>query len=327
MNNTFDFSFFSLGTMNNVKIYSERELPEKKCELLRNEIIARVREIDDHMSAFKDYSDVTKIMEYHGERVSVHRDTWQVLSRAEWFYKNSRGAFDITIRPLTRLWGIGKKNSYIPAPELILQAMGQVDASKIVLWEEDTSAGCYLKEVELDLGGIAKGYAADEVKRILLNNNIFCAIINLGGNIVALGERPDNTKWRIGIQNPMGQRGEYLAVAEIRDKTVVTSGVNERFFIKDNVRYHHILDPGTGYPAQSGLLSVTAICDKSIDADALTTSAFVMGLKEGMELFEKVGADGVFVTSDLEIVTTSGCKESIIIKRNKPEQRRSSYVC
>jgi thiamine biosynthesis lipoprotein len=158
----------------------------------------------------------------------------------------------------------------------------------------------------LDLGGIAKGYAADEVRHILTKNGVKSAMINLGGNIVAIGRRPDGKPWQIGIQNPLQPTGIYLGVISAEDKTVVTSGCNERFFMKDGVRYHHIIDPRTGKPAQSGLLSVTAVCKNSAEADALTTALFILGQEKGLKLLKKFKAEAIFVKEDLSVFATPG---------------------
>ncbi|MBP1745349.1 MAG: ApbE family lipoprotein, partial [Firmicutes bacterium] len=158
------------------------------------------------------------------------------------------------------------------------------------------------------LGGIAKGYAADEVRRILLQHKVSNALINLGGNIAAMGLREDGMPWQIGIQNPLSARGEYIGTIEAADQTIVTSGSNEQFFIRDGVRYHHIIDPRTGCPADSGLLSVTAICRDSADADALTTAIFVSGISESVNMLKSADAQAIFVTESKDLFLTDGLR-------------------
>jgi len=182
----------------------------------------------------------------------------------------------------------------------------------------------------LDLGAIAKGYAADEIVRFLAGENLERAIIDLGGNIFAMGEKKavkkprgffrtllsgrekesvsaDEGFWRIGIQDPRENRGDYLGILEVKNKTIVTSGIYERYFEKDGKRYHHILSVESGFPAETGLLSVTIVANRSIDADALSTSAFALGWERGRELIESIpGAEGIFVFDDLAVRLTPG---------------------
>ena len=162
----------------------------------------------------------------------------------------------------------------------------------------------------IDLGGIAKGYAADEVRRILLQHKISDALINLGGNIVAMGYREDGLPWQIGVQNPLSARGDYIGTLEASDKTIVTSGSNEQFFISDGVRYHHIIDPHTGYPADSELLSVTVICSSSTDADGLTTGIFVSGISDSMTLLKNTDAQAIFVMQNKDLFLTEGLRNT-----------------
>jgi thiamine biosynthesis lipoprotein len=162
--------------------------------------------------------------------------------------------------------------------------------------ETNSSAALRNKGQKLDLGGIAKGFAADEAKRILIENGVKSALINLGGNILTLGNKEDGSPFRIGIQNPLRQTGQFIGVLSASDRTIVTSGTNERFFVKDGIRYHHIINPHTGYPAQTGLLSVTVVCENSMYADALTTSLFVLGVEKGLKLLEQTGDEAIFIT-------------------------------
>jgi len=221
----------------------------------------RVLKIHSRMSVYEEGSDVARINSYAGRSPqSIPPDTFSLLRRALHFSELSDGAFDITVRPLTQLWGIGKKKDFIPSAEEISQALKLVSCRDLLLDDKNCTAFLRKPGMAIDLGGIAKGYAADEVRRILLEHGIGSAMVNLGGNIVTVGLREDGLPWQVGIQNPLSPRGGYMGTIETEDKAVVTSGSNERFFVKDGVRYHHILDPRTGYPAESGLLSVTAVC-------------------------------------------------------------------
>lgn len=298
-------TFSALGTINTVAVSGKNGV-----EAL-NAVYKRVLEIDNRMSAFKDDSDIVKINRSAGcEAQRINPDTFNLLKRSLEFSKLSKGAFDITIRPLTALWGIGKKQDYIPSKEEIEQVLPLVNYQDLLL--DDKSCTAYLKKEgqAIDLGGIAKGYAADEVKQILLQYKIKSALINLGGNIVTLGHNPDGEPWRIGIQNPLAARGQYIGTLTATNQTIVTSGSNEQFFIKDGVRYHHIIDPRTGYPVNNDLLSVTAICECSTDADALTTAVFVSDIENTNSLLRSVNAQAIFVMQNSDVFVSEGLKNT-----------------
>lgn len=297
-----------MGTLNEIRMYDCFD------DSLLERALNRILEIDDRMSAFKKYSDITNLNRNAGIKpVKVHTETLKLLLLSKKISELSDGAFDITVRPIVELWGIGKKYNFIPTRREINKIKKYVNYKDIIIDEKNCSA--YLKKPgeAIDLGGIAKGYAADEVKRILIQGGVMSAIINLGGNIAAIGERPDKMQWCIGIQNPTAVTGDYFGLIYASDKTVVTSGVNERFFIKDGVRYHHIIDPRCGKPAKSSLLSVTAVCESSVIADALTTAAFVLGVQRGTKLFQKFNAEAAFVTDELNVIATDGLNDNLKI--------------
>lgn len=292
----FGKTFTALGTINAIAAYG------KNGKEAVNAAYKRVVEIDDRMSAFKDDSDVMKINHNSGIRAQkVNIDTFNLLKRSLEFSSSFKGAFDITIRPLTSLWGIGKKLNYIPPKEEIEKAISLVNYQDLLLDEENCTAYLKREGQAIDLGGIAKGYAADEAKRILLQYEIKDALINLGGNIVALGDNPEGQPWNIGIQNPLSATGNYIGTVKVTNKTIVTSGSNEQFFIKDGVRYHHIIDPYTGYSANKKLLSVTVICESSTDADALTTAFFVLDISEAIPMLRKINAEAIFIMENQDI--------------------------
>jgi len=303
-NNKYGKTFTALGTINNISCFG------KKGEEALNVAYKRVLEIDNRMSAFKNDSDVMKINKSAGiEAQKINVDTFNLLKRSLDFSKCSEGAFDITIRPLTSLWGFSKKLNYIPKKEEIEKALPLVNYQDLILDDEESTA--FLKKVgqAIDLGGIAKGYAADEVKRIFLQYKIKDAIINLGGNIVVLGHNERGEPWKIGIQNPFSITGNYIGTIKTTNKTIVTSGSNEQFFIKDGVRYHHILDPHSGYPVNKELLSVTVVCESSIDADAVTTALFVSDMDQAIPMLKSINAEGIFVMQNQQVYVTEGLQK------------------
>jgi len=303
--------FYALGTLNQIKIFDRLD------EQLLDIAVQRVLEIETLMSAFKTDSDVSKINQNAGKGfVSIQAETYRLIKRSLAFSKMSDGAFDITVRPLVELWGIGKKKNYIPTEEELICTGKLVDYRKLILDKNNHRAALRDNGQAIDLGGIAKGYAAEEIKRIFAENKVKSALINLGGNIVAIGSQPDGKVWKIGIQNPCAPTGKYFGFLSIIDKTIVTSGINERFFMKDGIRYHHILDPRTGMPASNKILSVTVICDCSTDADALTTTLFVIGAEHGMELVKKLKTEAIFVTESLDIIASIGLKDKFNLFNN-----------
>lgn len=287
----------------------------KKSKVAIDKAIKRLYEIDDKMSVFKNNSDISKINKSAGIRPEkVSEDTYYVIKKAIQYAHLSQGAFEPTIRPLVKLYNFGNEGTRIPSKEEINKALKLVNYKDVIINDENKSIMLRNKDQSLDLGAIAKGYAADEVKRIFEGYGIKSAIIDLGGNIYALGKKADNTSWNIGIQNPLGSTGQYLGVLGVSNKSVVTSGNYERYFEEDGKRYHHIINPKTGYPCENGIISTTIISDYSIDGDGLTTCGYVMGLKYGFKLIENTrGVDAIFITSDRKVYVTSGIRDKFTL--------------
>jgi thiamine biosynthesis lipoprotein len=295
-------SEFVLGTACSVNLYN-RGTPG-----IYRKIFDRLREIENAMSANLEDSDLGRINAAAGlAAVAAGPDTIGALKRAVQFAELSRGAFDPTVGPLVKLWGIGSDDERIPSEEEIARALSLINWRDIIIDEDAGTVFLARPGMRIDLGAIAKGYAADEAARIIAEAGIERALIDLGGNILACGAKEDGSPWRVGIQNPAAGRGAYIGVAEVKNKTLVTSGVYERFFESGGRRYHHILSTRSGYPVDSGLLSVTVIGDNSMDADALSTSLFALGYDEGRALAESMAnTEAVFVFTDLSVRGTSG---------------------
>ncbi|GAB1484276.1 FAD:protein FMN transferase [Treponema sp.] len=297
---------FIIGTVCNVNLF------EKGSREAYKEIFARLREIEERMSANAEGTEVDAINQAAGiHPVSVHPDTLEVIRAARHYAEISGGAFDPTVGPLVKLWNIGSEDAAIPLQSELDQALHLIDWRNLVI--DETAKTAFLKQrgMRLDLGAIAKGYAADEVARIIERHRIPRAIIDLGGNVLAYGSKQGNKPWRIGVQDPSGARGSYIGILEIINKTMVTSGVYERFFIEEGRRYHHILSTHDGYPVQNGLLSVTIVADRSIDADGLSTTVFALGYERGEALVESIpGLAAIYVFEDLSIKLSPGVKNS-----------------
>ncbi|WP_432408456.1 FAD:protein FMN transferase [Wukongibacter sp. M2B1] len=300
---------FVLGTVVTIKIYDNIE--EDIGEEIFNKSFSRLREIENKMTINANESEIININSKAGKDFAkVSEDTLEVIKRGKYFSELSKGRFDISIGPLVKLWNIGTEAAKVPSEEEIKEQKALVSYDKVVIDETDSRVMLKDEGMLLDLGGIAKGYGADAVVDILKENNIKHAIINIGGNVFAHGNKNDGTLWRVGVQNPKSSRGEYIGITEVMDQTVVTSGIYERFFEEEGKRYHHILDSATGYPVENNLTGVSIIAESSIDADSLSTATFALGLEEGMKLIEGLdNAEAVFVTKDSEIYISSGIKD------------------
>ena len=235
-------------------------------------------------------------------------ETAEVLRLAMDYAGETEGRFNPAVGPLVDLWGIGTDNARIPG-------IGEIEAVLPLLdWRDislDNKKVTIRSGMSLDLGGIAKGYAADRIEEILRKEGTKRAIINFGGNVLVMGGKPDGSLWKIGLQNPLTERGDYLGILSLKAMSMVTSGNYERYFIENGVRYHHILDSETGYPVDNSLAAVTIVTEKSADADGLSTSLYSMGLEEGMAFAESHDYfEAIFITKDNLVYVSSGLKDN-----------------
>lgn len=302
-------TFFALGTVNTVSVFYEEDSHTKMINIL-NHIKNQTLMLDDKLSFFKENSDVARINRAAGKHmVKVSPETWKIVQMAMKFSQNSNGAFDITAGGLSKIWRNARKENKIPDKEEIKNQMNLTNYKDIKM--EEHKIGLSRPGQNLDLGGIAKGFAADEAKRILIEENITDAMINFGGTIVTMG----STK-QIGIQNPDANTGKAVGTIQIKEKAVVTSGLYEQYFIKDGCRFHHIIDPRTGMPSQSGLLSISVIGNSAMEMDALATAVFIMGIKDGAALLDTCHAEAVFVDESRDVYITKGLTDTFR-KHNK----------
>ena len=242
----------------------------------------------------------------------VSDDLAELVSEGLDYSELSKGAFDIAIEPLTSLWDFTAEDPQVPEDSLIQAALPKCDYHNISVDKDKNEITLKTDDTAIELGAIAKGYIADRLKDYLVSQNVKSAIINLGGNVLCIGEKTDNSAFKIGIQKPFADRSETIAVMDIRDKSVVSSGIYERCFEQDGTLYHHLLNPKTGYPYDNGLIAVTIISDQSVDGDALSTTCFALGLEDGMKLAESLDdVQAFFVTSDYEIHYTKDFRKKI----------------
>jgi thiamine biosynthesis lipoprotein len=248
------------------------------------------------------------------EPVHIRSDLIELLETALYYAELSGGAFDPTIGPLVRLWGIGTDSERVPGEEEIAEALKLINWRDLLIDRESGTAFLRREGMALDLGAIAKGYAGDETLRIAKEGKVKRAVFDLGGNIVTLGGREQKGKtiihWRIGIQNPLMGRGSYIGVVPVNDMSVVTSGVYERYFESGGKNFHHLLSTADGYPVENGLLSVTIVTPSSTAADALSTVVFTLGFERGKAVIDSIpGVEAIFVFDDRSVRITDGLAE------------------
>ncbi|NFA07343.1 FAD:protein FMN transferase, partial [Clostridium botulinum] len=297
---------YLMGTIINIKAYG------KNADKAVQASVDKISDIENKMSLNISTSEINKINKNAGiAPVKVSKNTFDVVKASLIYSEKTKGSFDITVEPLVSLWGIGTDKARIPSKDETSNALKLINYKDVIINEKESTVMLKRKGQAIDLGAIAKGYTADELKKVLLNYNVSSAFLSLGGNVYVLGNKPDKTPWKIGVQNPLEPRGDYLGIVSVSDKSVVTSGNYERFFERNGKRYHHIFDTKTGYPAEKGLISVSIISDKSIDGDALSTSVYTLGLDEGKKLIESLNnVEAVFVTKDKKVYITSGLKDT-----------------
>lgn len=239
----------------------------------------------------------------------ISEDLASLLSQGLSITRESDGAFDIAIAPLTSLWDFTAEDPKVPDDAAIQKALPLCSSDGVTIDGQDITLPS--DDIQFDVGAIAKGYIADRMKDLLVKKGVKSAIINLGGNVLCIGSKPDGTPFKVGIQKPFADRNETEAVMDITGKSVVSSGIYERCFKQGGKLYHHILNPQTGYPYENGLISVTIISDQSVDGDALSTTCFALGLEDGLKFAEKKGVQAVFITEDYELHYTDGFQDEI----------------
>lgn len=279
----------SMGTIVSQKLYGEGSA--KHIE----KISTLINALDDEISWREESSAVAKINS--GEAVKSRQVT-DIIEKCLQVTKDSDGVFDITVGGVTRLWNIGEDSQRVPAKKEIDSELQNVGSDKVSINSNTISVQDGTK---LDLGAVGKGAACDNVMTYLKASDIKGAVVSVGGSIVAYGKyNKKGDKWRIAIKHPRNEN-EYLGVISISEGFVSTSGDYERYFEQDGKRYHHIIDATSGYPADSGIISVTVVCDSGILSDALSTACFILGEQKSKSLLEKYNASAIFVDSELNV--------------------------
>ena len=299
-------SVFAMDTYMQLDVYGTRECLEK----LKTEI----NRLDGLLSPTDENSDIYRVNQ--GGTAQVSGDAARLVKRSLELCGQTNGNLDITVYPIVEKWGFISQNYTIPSKDELNALLkntgyGKVKADDIII---TVPVG-----FKLDLGAVAKGYAADRSKEILNDAGIDSALLNLGGTVLAFGKKPDGENWKVGVTDPKNT-DEYMGVIECADTTVVTSGNYERYFEKNGKRYCHIIDPKTGYPADNGVTSVTVISDDGTKNDALSTALFVMGVDKAKEYIKTDGSfDCIILTEDNKAYITEGIKDSFSLKNSDYE--------
>ena len=257
-------------------------------------------------------SDIWNINEAAGEAVEVDDDTIYLLEKGLYYSELSEGRFDITIGQVADLWHFSDNDGEVPDDADIEEAVSTVDYTAVSI--EGNTVTLTNPDAKIDLGGIAKGFIADKMKEYLTGEGIESGIINLGGNVIVLGVKPDGSDYNVGIQKPFDTLNSSIAGITVSDCSVVSSGVYERYFEVDDTLYHHILDTETGYPVESDIYGVTIVSESSVDGDGLSTTCFTLGIEDGIELIESIeNTEVIYITSDYELYYSSGIDDEIAL--------------
>lgn len=295
-----------MGTIAEIKIIDDD--PHRAEEVIKK-CFDRIKEIEDTMSFQDPKSELSFLNQQAGKKIKVSKDLFYVLEKSLNYAKISDGAFDVTIGPLTELWGFNENKGIIPSQDKIAQRAVLVDYRWVELNAKKREVFLQQKGMKIDLGGVAKGYAVEEAIDIIKEAGIKDALVDIGRNIKVIGRNPYGKIWKIGLQHPR-QPQEILSILPLENTAVATSGDYEHFFIHQGRRYHHIIDPKSGYPTNA-CISVTIITPSAMIADILSTTVFVLGEEAGMNLIERLDTvEGIIVT-DAGIKVSSGLEGKI----------------
>lgn len=290
---------FAMDTYMTLKAYGEKA--EEAVEKGEEEI----RRLDNLLSTEKADSEISQLNEKGTGILSPDAD--QLIKKSLELYQDTGKMFDISMYPVAEAWGFGKKDYRVPSQEELDRLLPLVDAGKLSYSKEKKELTFGQAGMKIDLGGIAKGYTSSKIMDIYRKEGVTGGMVNLGGNVQTMGKKPDGEPWKIAIQSPE-KDGRYLGVLLIQEKAVITSGGYERYFEQDGVKYHHIIDPATGKPANSGLASVTIVSSDGTRADGLSTSLFIMG-KEKAEAYWREHRDEfdvILLTDDGKLYVSEG---------------------
>ena len=290
-------TFFAMDTAMDFTVYGDAALLDEAETLIGS--------LEEQVSVTDEHSDIYAID--HTGSGSLSGNAAELMEQALELCRRTGGALDISVYPIVRAWGFTTGSYQVPDEETIQSLLPLVDYTQIQ-YDAATGVVTLPEGMEIDLGSVAKGYAGQLAAQMLREHGVQSALLNLGGNVQTVGTKPDGSPWQIGIKDPQGE--DAMMVLSVEDQAVVTSGGYERYFEQDGQTYWHIMDPSTGHPADSGLLSVTIVGKQGIICDGLSTSLFVMGLEKAADLWAQSGDfEAVFVTASGEVYITEGLRD------------------
>lgn len=287
-------TFFAMDTVMTLRLYEGGD------ENTLDQAEARVRELEAQWSVTEENSEICALN--RGGRAELSPETAELLGAALGMCERTGGALDISTYPILRAWGFTTGEYAVPEEEEIAALLPMVDYTQVM---QDGTCASLPEGMEIDLGSVAKGYTGDALAALLKQGGAASALLDLGGNIQAVGSKPDGSPWRVAVRDPAGDGS--VGVVEVVDQAVVTSGGYERYFEEDGVRYWHIIDPATGWPARSGLASVTVVGESGLLCDGLSTALFVMGREGALEHWRQHrDFEAVLVSEDGSVTITAG---------------------
>ena len=290
-------TFFAMDTAMDFTVYGDAALLDEAETLIGS--------LEEQVSVTDEHSDIYAID--HTGSGSLSGNAAELMEQALELCRRTGGALDISVYPIVRAWGFTTGGYQVPDEETIQSLLPLVDYTQIQ-YDAATGVVALPEGMEIDLGSVAKGYAGQLAAQMLREHGVQSALLNLGGNVQTVGAKPDGSPWQIGIKDPQGE--DAMMVLSVEDQAVVTSGGYERYFEQDGQTYWHIMDPSTGHPADSGLISVTIVGDEGVVCDGLSTALFVMGLEKAADLWAQSGDfEAVFVTASGEVYITEGLQD------------------
>ena len=291
--------------------YMEFTAYGRKSEKAVDAAIEEVKRLDELLSAQNEKSEVYALNEKGS--LAVSDDLASLVERGKEMYQETDGLFDDTIYPVMNLWGFPTGNYHVPSDASIKDVLALVDGGKVDVQVQDSRKQVILgANQQIDLGGIAKGYTGEKLTKIFQKYGVTSALVSLGGNIQAIGAKPDGSSWRVGIRDPKGGQQDYVGVLSVKDEAVVTSGGYERYFEENGKVYIHIIDPREGYPADGDLLSVTIVSKDGTLADGMSTALYIMGFENASQFWRqhRKEFDVILITTDNKIYVSDNLKES-----------------
>ncbi|MCL2323725.1 MAG: FAD:protein FMN transferase [Oscillospiraceae bacterium] len=302
-----------LGTLCSVKIYDKRDTS------ILDLCFSKLVELENTLSINKTGTLIDEVNANSGIKpVKVSKEIIDLVEYTFKYSDLSGGLFDISIGTLVKKWHIGFDDERVPSPEEIEEAKSTINYKDIIINKDDSTIFLKDKGMMLDFGSIAKGYAADCLNTILTENGVKSAIIDLGGNLFMKGKKVDGSQWIVGIQDPDETRGDYIGTVKADNKSFVTSGIYEKYFIQDGVYYHHLLNPFTGYPENNDILSVSVISDISLEGECLTKTLYFLGKDKGLEYVEsRKDIQAIYILKNYNVYISSGLKNNFILTNSK----------